>query len=142
MLVDTNVISEVRKGDRCDRNVAAWYASVDDDDLYLSVLVIGEIRRGIAGVRGRDPARAELYAAWLDEVREAYEGRILPVTEEIAETWGDMNAHRRLPAVDSLLAATAQAHGLVLITRNVADIAATGVAALNPFDVNPNTRSS
>lgn len=133
-LLDTNVISELRKGQRCNVNVAAWFATVPDQALYLSVLVIGEIRRGIERIRLRDVQAATTLEAWLTQVVMQHDDRIIPVTQGVAEEWGRLNATRPLPTVDSLLAATAKVHGLTLVTRNVTDIAGTGVAYLNPFD--------
>lgn len=133
-LLDTNVISELRKGQRCHPRVAAWMASVPDHALYLSVLVIGEIRRGIERIRQRDVQAATVLETWLIQVVTQHQDRILTVTREVAETWGRMNAIRSYSTVDSLLAATAQVHGLTLVTRNVTDIAGTGVAYLNPFE--------
>jgi predicted nucleic acid-binding protein len=132
-LMDTNVISEVRKGMRCDRGVAAWYASVDDNDLYLSVLVTGEIRRGIEQARRRDPARAAFFERWLADVDAAFGERILPIDRAIADEWGRLSAIRTVPPVDGLLAATAKVHGMTLATRNESDIAELGAAVLNPF---------
>jgi len=134
-LVDTNIISEIRKGERCDPQVAHWWAGVDDDDLYLSVLVLGEIRQGIERVRPRDPRKADVLEHWLDRVRGSFGERILPVDDEVAEEWGKMSAKRPLPMIDGLLAATAKARRLTLATRNVADMGDTGAWILNPFEV-------
>ena len=133
-LIDTNIISEIRKKARCDRHVAAWYASTDDGELYLSVLVIGEIRRGIELARRRDPAKADGLERWLDEVDTAFGDRILPIDRDVAEAWGRMNAERPIPVVDGLLAATAKVHGMTLVTRNAADVAHLGADVLNPFE--------
>ena len=132
-LVDTNIISEVRKGTRCDRNVALWYASVSDSDLYLSSLVLGEIRKGIEQARRRDRAQAEALEAWLSAVKTAFGERILAIDGAVAEEWGRMNAKRPVPTIDGLMAATAKVHGLTLATRNVTDVAGTGAAILDPF---------
>jgi predicted nucleic acid-binding protein len=134
-LVDTNVISEVRKGSRCDPVVAAWWQGVEDRDLFLSVLTLGEIRRGIEAVRPRDPAKASALAAWFADVVDAFGTRVLGVDEAVAEAWGRISAMRSVPVVDALLAATAQVQGLVLVTRNTADVDGLGVRVLNPFDV-------
>jgi len=133
-LIDTNVISEVRKGRRCDANVAAWYRATRDDELFLSVLVIGEIRQGIERLRPRNARRAAALEKWLDEILGSFEERVLPIGERVAQAWGRLNARETLPVVDSLLAATAEAHGLTLVTRNVKDIARSGVRSLNPFE--------
>ncbi|MGE3703400.1 MAG: type II toxin-antitoxin system VapC family toxin [Hyphomicrobiaceae bacterium] len=132
-LVDTNIISEIRKGARCDARVAQWYASLEDDDLYLSVLVLGEIRKGIELARPRDPAKADVLEAWLSDVQAAFGDRVLPVDRSVADQWGRMNAIRPIPAIDGLLAAQAKVHGLTLATRNDVDVEGLGARVLNPF---------
>lgn len=133
-LLDTNVLSELRKGQRCHANVAAWFASVPDHTLHLSVLVLGEIRCGIERIRRRDLQAASALETWLMQVVTKHHTRIFPVTPEVADVWGRMNALRPLSTIDSLLAATAQVYALTLVTRNVTDIVGTGVSYLNPFD--------
>lgn len=133
-LLDTNVISEVRKGPRCDVNVAQWYTTLTDDDLYLSVLVVGEIRRGIELSRARHSERALELERWLRTVMHAFQTRILPIDQTVADEWGRMSAIRAAPAIDGLLAATAKVHGLILATRNLADVSGLGAAVVNPFD--------
>jgi len=132
-LIDTNVISEVRKRERCDPHVARWWATVADADLFLSVLVLGEVRQGIERVRTRDKSQAAALERWLREVTMAFDGRILHVNQEVALAWGRMAAKRSTPAIDGLLAATAFVHGLTLATRNVADVAHSGAKVINPF---------
>lgn len=132
-LLDTNVVSELRKGPRCDAGVAEWMAGTDERELFLSVLVVGEIRNGIEKVRRRDPAGASALSAWLASVQALHEQRILPVDLRVAEEWGRLAARRSIPVVDGLLAATALVHGLTLVTRNTRDVTATGVALLDPF---------
>ena len=132
-LLDTNVVSELRKRERCDAGVAGWMAAADPDSLFLSVLVIGEIRRGIERVRRRDPATAEVLERWLTRLFETHADRILPVDRQVAEAWGRLDAAASLPTVDGLLAATALVHDFTLVTRNVRDFARTGVACLDPF---------
>jgi hypothetical protein len=133
-LIDTNIISEVRKARRCDPHVAAWYRGVRDDDLFLSVLVIGEIRQGTERLRPNNPRRAAALENWLDELLGSFGERVLPVNERVAQIWGHLNARESLPGIDSLLAATAEAHRLVLVTRNLKDIERSGVRCLNPFE--------
>lgn len=133
-LIDTNIISEIRKHERCDANVAAWYASIGADELYLSVLVLSEIRTGIERMRRNDVARARVLDAWLSQVGKSFAGRILAVDDAIADEWGRMNAGRSVPIIDALLAATAKVHHLTLATRNVADVANLGADVVNPFD--------
>jgi len=132
-LIDTNIISEIRKGDRCDAAVAAWWAGVAEDDLWLSALVVGEIRKGVELARRRDPRKAEVLETWLSDVLSGFGDRVLPVDATAAEEWGRMNAIRPVPVIDALLAATAKANDLTLVTRNEADVAGLGVAVLNPF---------
>ena len=133
-LIDTNIISEVRKGDRCDAAVAAWWAGVAEDDLWLSALVLGEIRKGVELARRRDPQKAAVLETWLSDVVSGFGDRVLPVDAAVAEEWGRMNAIRPVPVIDALLAATAKANDLTLVTRNEADVAGLGVEVLNPFD--------
>jgi predicted nucleic acid-binding protein len=132
-LLDTNIISEVRKGPRCDPRVAAWYASVDDDDLYLSVLVLGEIRKGIEQARPRVPAKARALEAWLAEVEHAFAERTFSIDRRTSDEWGRMSAQRSIPVIDGLLAATAKVHRVTLVTRNEPDVAGLGASVLNPF---------
>lgn len=132
-LIDTNIISEVRKGERCDANVAAWYASINDANLYLSVLVLGEIRRGIERARPSDPPRARALEKWLADVEDAFGERILPINRAVADAWGRMNAKRPVSVIDGLLAATAKVHRLTLATRNLADVNDLGAQVFDPF---------
>jgi len=132
-LLDTNVISELRKGQRADPNLTAWFADLSDEEILLSVLTIGEIRRGIESVRRRDPDSAMALDRWLALLIEAHGDRILPIDRAIAVEWGRMSAPDPLPVVDGLLAATAQVLGLTLATRNVTDVESTGVELFNPF---------
>jgi predicted nucleic acid-binding protein len=133
-LFDTNVISELRKGDRADPNVAAWVGDLADEEIYLSVLTIGEIRRGIESVRRRDPDSALALDSWLARLSEDHRDRVLPVDRAIAEEWGRMSVPDPLPVIDGLLAATAKVKGLTLVTRNVADVERAGVEILDPFE--------
>lgn len=132
-LIDTNVISEIRKGNRCDPVVADWWADIAEDQIYLSALVIGEIRKGVELARARDPQKAAVLERWLDEVTSSFADRILSVSTDVAEEWGRMNAVRPVPVIDALLAATAKVNGLTLVTRNEADVAGLGAEVLNPF---------
>ena len=133
-LIDTNIISEVRKGRRCDPNVARWYEKIEDASLYLSVLVIGEIRKGIEKIRPKDDAQADAIENWLVAVDKAFGERILPVDRAVANEWGRLNANRPVPVIDGLLAATAKIHRMTLVTRNTTDIDDLGVHILNPFE--------
>lgn len=132
-LVDTNIISEVRKGSRCHPKVARWYETVDDDDLYLSVLVLGEIRRGIERAKAKNPQKASGLERWLEGLLLAFEGYILPIDQATVEAWGRMTAPRSMPVIDTLQAATAQVRGLTFVTHNLADVRDTRVRVLDPF---------
>ncbi len=132
-LIDTNVISEVRKGARCDANVSAWYASISSEDIFLSTLVLGEIRKGVELARPRDPAKAAALERWLRDVKAAFNGRVLGIDDAVADQWGRMSAIRPIAAIDGLLAATALTRGLTLVTRNETDVAGLGASVLNPF---------
>jgi toxin FitB len=132
-LLDTNVISEVRKGARCDGKVAAWYAEVAGHELFLSVLVLGELRKGIELARSRDRPRAEALARWLEDLKSVFADRIVLITPEISDAWGRLNAVRTLPLVDSLLAATAKVHGMTLVTRDTKALAGLELDIFNPF---------
>lgn len=132
-LLDTNVVSQLRKREP-DRAVMSWLASVRAADLYLSVLVVGEIRNGIERLARRDREQASAYERWLVELLDLYADRIAPVTAEVAETWGRINVPDPLPVVDGLLAATALVHDWTLVTRNVTDVRRTGVRLVDPFE--------
>jgi predicted nucleic acid-binding protein len=133
-LMDTNVISEIGKGRRCDRGVAAWYQSVEVGSVCLSALVIGELRTGIERLRQRDAGRAARLDRALILAVDMFADRILGIDRRVAEAWGRLNAERRVPTVDGLIAATALSHGLTVVTRNVRDFAMAGVRVLNPFE--------
>lgn len=124
----------MRKGDRADRGVRVWFETVDDADLYTSVLVIGELRRGVELVRRRDGLSAQALEQWLLRTVGIFGHHILPVDAPIAERWGRLNVPVPVPTVDGLLAATAIEHGLTLVTRNTRDVATTGATMLDPFD--------
>ena len=132
-LIDASVISEVRKGARCNPHVAGWYETIDDASIYLSVLVLGEIRRGIERSRVNDPARARALESWLVAIAKSFTDRILPVDQTVADEWGRMSAKRSVSTVDALLAATAKVHQMTLVTRNISDVADLGAEILDPF---------
>jgi predicted nucleic acid-binding protein len=131
-LLDTNVVSEIRKK-APDPGVSAWFAAVEADELFLSVLVVGEIRQGIERLARRDPVQAEIFDRWLSQLVRAYGDRVVPVTARVAEAWGRLNVPEPVPVVDGLMAATALVHDWTLVTRNVGDVASTGVRFLDPF---------
>lgn len=132
-LIDTNVVSELRKGDRADAGVCAWFDGHSSESLWLSALVIGELRRGVELLRRRDTKAGRSLDRWLQTITADFGDRILPVTTEVCERWALLNVPDPLPVIDGLLAATALVHNLVLVTRNTADVERTGVALVNPF---------
>ena len=132
-LLDTNVISEIRKRDRANRNVIHWVTRTPVEEIGTSVLVLAEIRHGIELKRRSDPGQAESLDLWFLQMRARLGGRVLPIDEPVAEAWALLGIPNPLPLIDGLLAATAKVHGLTFVTRNVADIAGTGVPLLDPF---------
>ncbi|MEJ2085548.1 MAG: type II toxin-antitoxin system VapC family toxin [Acidobacteriota bacterium] len=133
-LLDTNVISELRRGERADPNVLSWYSALEDEEILLSVLTVGEIRRGIESIRLRDRDAAAALDSWLHRVVARHGDRIVSSDQPIADAWGRLNVPDPLPVVDGLLVATAKVKGLTLATRNVKDIERTGIDFVNPFD--------
>jgi predicted nucleic acid-binding protein len=132
-LIDTNVISELRKAGRCHEHVARWFAGVAEDEIFLSVLTLGELRKGVNNIERRDAKSGAVLDRWLRGLVEGFHDRMLSVDERVAEEWGRMNVPDPLPVIDSLLAATASVHGLTLATRNTRHVARTGVSYFNPF---------
>ena len=132
-LLDTNVVSEARKP-RPDLNVLAWLTAVSKSDMFISTMVIGEIRRGVEMLYRRDRQRATALDQWLQSLLNEYADRILPVTVDIAQEWGRMNVPDLLLAVDAIIAATAKVHGMTLVTRDTGRLALHGVTILNPFE--------
>ncbi len=133
VLLDTNVLAELRKGARANAHLRRWFGGVSVDEIYLSALVVGELRRGIELMRRRDTKQAAALERWLTRVTIDHAERILPVDGPVADLWGRLTAKRPGSVVDTLMAATALVHGLLLVTRNVKDVAWTGVSYLNPF---------
>lgn len=132
-LLDTNVISEIRKRDRAHPNVARWVARTPAEDIGTSVVVLAEIRRGIELKRRRDATQSDSLDTWFAQMRTRLADRVLPIDEPIAEAWAILGIPDPLPLIDGLLAATARVRGLTLVTRNVTDIARTGVSVFDPF---------
>ncbi len=133
-LLDTNVISELRKGERCDPGVRTWMAGVAADHLHISVLTIGELRRGVEVLGRRDPQAARSLNRWLCDLTESHADRLLGIGVRVADEWGRLNVPDPLTVIDGLLAATASVHQLTLVTRNTKDVERTGVACFNPFE--------
>jgi predicted nucleic acid-binding protein len=133
-LIDTDVLSEHSKAERCNPHVRSWYARIDTDELGVSALIIGELRRGVEGLRQRDTARAVRLERWLILMIDLFANRIIGIDRRVAERWGWLTAATLVPAVDGLIAATAIEHAMTVVTRNVRDFEATGVRILNPFE--------
>jgi predicted nucleic acid-binding protein len=131
-LLDRNIVSELRKGERADPRLGAWFAEAEEDALFTSVLVVGELRRGIESLRRRDVPSALALEHWLAALTDGFADRILPIDRNVAEEWGKLNVPDPVPTVDGLLAATARVHGLTLVTRNTRDVSRTGVPLLDP----------
>lgn len=136
-LLDTNVISEIRKRDRTNPNVARWVARTPVTDMGTSVLVLAEIRHGIELLRRRDPEQSKSYDRWFSQMRADLADRLLPIDEPVAEAWAMLGIPNPLPLIDAFLAATAIVHGLTLVTRDVVQIGITGVSVLDPFSAKP-----
>lgn len=131
-LIDTNVISAIRRPDRAPR-VAAWLAGRPESALFLSVITLGEIERGIRLQQPRNPAFAADLRNWLDRTVTLFADRILPFEAEDARIWGRLSAELGHPGADLMIAATALARGASVVTGNTADFRPTGVTLENPF---------
>lgn len=131
-LLDTNVISETRKS-RADVGVIAFLSAADSVGLYLSVLTLGELRRGVAAKRRTDTVAGDQLGVWVDGIEANFADRLLSIDAQTARLWGELSARRSLPVVDTLIAATAVNHGLTLVTRNIRDIESTGVRLIDPW---------
>jgi len=134
-LVDTNVISEIRKGTRGNRQVLNWWNSIHESQVFLSVLTVGEIHRGIVGIGRKDLHQAHHLEAWLDGLIQVFSNRLIPVDQRAALVWAEICIGRTLPMIDSLMAATAISMNLTFVTRNTKDIQDCGVRYINPFEV-------
>jgi hypothetical protein len=131
-LLDTNVLSETRKP-QPNGGVLAFIEKSEESGLFVSVLTLGELRKGVEAKRRTDPLQASLLSAWVDGIETTFADRFLPVDRRVASIWGEVAAGRSLPLIDALLAATAFAHGLTLVTRNVKDVQSARVPVINPW---------
>jgi predicted nucleic acid-binding protein len=131
-LLDTNVISETRKT-RPNSGVIAFLSVADAAGLFLSVLTLGELRKGVEAKRKADPGVADQLGAWVDGIETSFADRIVPIDAATARRWGELSAKRSLPVIDTLIAATAICRGFTLVTRNTHDVKSTGVALINPW---------
>jgi predicted nucleic acid-binding protein len=133
-LIDSNVLSELRKPKRAE-HVVAWLRSTPSGDLFTSVLVMAELRRGSLSLRRRDLASADHLDAWIRELWTGFGRRVLPVSAAVADRWAEFMVPNPVPVIDGLIAATALIHDLTLVTRNVKDVERTGARVFDPFDV-------
>lgn len=131
-LLDTNIISELRRP-KPHGSVIQWIEAVDDSDLHLSAVTIGEIQAGIERARETDPAKAESIQLWLDQIAQSY--NILPMNAAAFRLWARL-MHRRSDTLyeDAMIAATASIHNLTIVTRNIADFTSFGLPLINPFE--------
>ena len=131
-LLDTNVISETRKS-RPDAGVIAFLSAAVGEGLFLSVLTLGELRKGVALKRRVDPEAATELAIWVEGIANNFADRILPIDSATALRWGELSAGRSLPVIDMLIAATALSRDLTLVTRNTRDFESSGALLLDPW---------
>jgi predicted nucleic acid-binding protein len=133
-LLDTNVISELRRPEKANRHVVAWAAAVPAASFFLSAISILEIEIGTLQLSRKDRARGALLRTWIDEqILPLFEGRILPIDTDVAQRCASLHVPDRHPERDALIAATAMVHSLTVVTRNVADFESMGVTLLNPW---------
>lgn len=133
-LLDTNIVSELRKRDRADPSVVSWFRQNRQEDLYLSVLTLGELRRGVERIRRKDPASADALGSWLMRTLDEFSDRIIAIDRGIAERWGRLGVPDPIPVVDGLIAATALEKDLVVVTGDDKHFSRIGVRHLNPFE--------
>jgi toxin FitB len=131
-LLDTNVVSEIRRKQR-NEQVVSFLDSIDPSRLFISVLTLGELRKGIDVKKRSDPGAAKLIENWVDGLESSYADRLLGVDGATARLWGELSADRTRPVIDTLLAATAIVRGMTFVTRNAGDVAGIEVPVLNPW---------
>jgi hypothetical protein len=131
-LLDTNILSETRKK-QADERVISFLSSTEPSTLYISVLTLGELRKGVALKKRSDKDAAKKIAAWVDGLEFSFGDRILAIDAATASLWGELSAQRPRPVIDTLLAATAIVHELTLVTRNTADVQDIDLRLLNPW---------
>ena len=131
-LLDTNILSETRRK-QSDQRVIEFLSATDASALYISVLTLGELRKGVALKKRIDPDTAKRLAHWVDGLGYSFADRILGIDAATATVWGELSAQRPRPVIDTLLAATAIAHELIFVTRNTSDVQDTKANLLNPW---------
>ena len=131
-LLDPNVVSALRRRKR-NQGLVDWLEATDDTLLHLSVITLGEIRRGTRRLHLHDPTQTAHLETWLDGLRKCFAARTLPIDEPVALRWGELGIHQPISVADGLLAATALHHNLTLVTRNVSDFEPNQIPVLNPF---------
>jgi len=135
-LLDTNILSEIRKGPlRANQATYQWWLSMRNEEVFLSVMTLGEIRKGIDRLRAKDISQSLILDRWFEEIKTTFASHLLEITPNIAECWGQLQAVRPLPDVDALIAATAIQHDLILVTRNEGDFTGLGLHIVNPFNI-------
>ena len=134
-LIDTNVISELRKKNRCNPSVAAWQNSIKDENIYISAISMMEIKAGVIGARRKNPEFSKVLNEWYEmQVKPTFHNRVIPVDLAVSECCSILLNQRTRPLADALIAATAHIHGLTLATRNTADFSDTGIDLINPWE--------
>jgi predicted nucleic acid-binding protein len=137
VLVDTNVVSELKRGPKAAPSVLKWFAEIAPQRVFTSVIVLGEIRRGIELVARRDKPQAETLERWYSSMRHRLGERVLPVDEPVMSTWARIRVPDMLPAYDGLIAATALVHELTVVTRDAADYRRVRVPVIDPWTDRP-----
>ena len=136
-LVDTNVVSELKRGRNAAAAVTAWFAAVPAEQIFTSVVVLGELRRGIELLSRRDKTQGEMLERWYAAMRQQLGNRVLQVDEPVMMTWSRISVPDPLPAYDGLIAATALVHRMTVVTRNTADFRRVGVTTVDPWTDKP-----
>jgi predicted nucleic acid-binding protein len=135
VLVDTNVVSELKRGRHADPRVVAWFSNIPSERVFTSVIVLAEVRRGIELVARRDKQQAKLLERWYASIREHLANRVLAVDEPVMMIWSKISARHLLPAYAGLIAATALAHGMTVVTHNPLDYQRAGVDIIDPWSL-------
>jgi toxin FitB len=135
MLVDTNVVWELKPGRHAHPRVVAWFSNIPGERVFTSVIVLGEVRRGIELVARRDKRQAELLERWYASIREHLSNRVLAVDEPVMMIWSKISVPHMLRAYDGLIAATALAHGMTVVTRNALDYQRAAVDVIDPWSL-------